>query len=80
MRAKQKTATSKYFGVHKVREKWMAKIRRDGKQEYIGLFEDEIEAAIAYNRCALYLYKGEAELNAIPDIHSDRDQRNVLNV
>jgi hypothetical protein len=42
--------TSKYRGVswHKKTNKWMAEIRINGKQNYLGLFENEIEASIAY--------------------------------
>jgi len=42
---------SKYIGVtwSKSSKKWMAQIRKDGKNEYLGLFLSEIDAANAYN-------------------------------
>jgi len=44
--------TSKYPGVywHKLRNKWVAKIRIKSKQKYLGLFTDEREAAKAYEK------------------------------
>jgi hypothetical protein len=46
--------SSKYRGViwHKSRNKWEAKIMYDGKQHHLGSFEDEEEAAKAYDRAA----------------------------
>ena len=40
--------SSKYVGVSKFRNKWMATIRIDGKLEYLGLHETEKEAHDAY--------------------------------
>ena len=42
--------SSKYVGVnwHKSSNKWIAKIWVDGKSKYLGLFEDEYEAHLAY--------------------------------
>lgn len=59
--------TSKYTGVHFATQekKWVAKIRKDGKQKYIGIFSDEIEAAKAYNHWAIKYYQDEAKLNAV---------------
>lgn len=55
--------TSKYIGVYKYRNKWVARITKDKKQQYIGIFEDEKDAARAYNLRAIYIYKDEAVLN-----------------
>jgi hypothetical protein len=47
--------TSQYHGVcwHKGRQKWTARIRVDGVLKFLGLFDDEIEAAAAYDAASL---------------------------
>jgi hypothetical protein len=60
--------SSKYRGVSwlKSRNKWKVVIRCDGKQHYLGYFEDEEKAAKAYDR-ASRAHKGEkAQLNFPP--------------
>jgi len=56
-----------YFGIswHKARKKWRARIKRDGKEFHLGLFENEGEAAEAYNRKAQELFGDFACLNDI---------------
>ena len=46
----KKEATSKYKGVHwsKASSKWIASTRVNGKKKYIGSFNTEIEAYMAY--------------------------------
>mmetsp|Transcript_12622 Transcript_12622/g.31025 ORF Transcript_12622/g.31025 Transcript_12622/m.31025 type:complete len:273 (-) Transcript_12622:559-1377(-) len=60
--------TSKYTGVsyHANRGKWQVKIRSNGKQKHLGYFEDEIEAARAYNRAAREVHSNP-KLNVIPE-------------
>ena len=60
-----KNASSKYKGVswNKLRKKWAAYIKKDYKQLYLGLFENEIEAAKAYDRKAAELFGKFAKLN-----------------
>jgi hypothetical protein len=42
--------TSQYPGVCRFRNKWQAGIFVDGKRRYLGVFEDECEAYIAYKK------------------------------
>jgi len=54
---KKKEKSSKYFGVswHKIKGKWIARIRKDGKKIYGGYFDDEVDAATAVNQlCEKY--------------------------
>ena len=47
---RSKQYTSKYVGVswHKPMGKWQAKIKINGKENYLGLFTNELEASNAY--------------------------------
>lgn len=56
---------SQYKGVRyeKRREKWIAEITHKGKKHYLGAFDDEIEAAKAYDRKAVELFGEFARLN-----------------
>ena len=68
-RTKRTDTTSSFKGVcwHKATQKWIAKISIDGKRKHIGLFNDEIHAALAYNHAARDLFGEFANLNTIPD-------------
>ena len=57
--------TSRFKGVSWDRHtrKWIAKIGFNGKQTYLGLFEDEIEAALTYDEAATRLHDEFAWLN-----------------
>lgn len=56
---------SKYKGVHYARNKWRASITVNGKHIYLGFFDNEKEAALAFNNAAIK-YQGEyAYLNII---------------
>ena len=53
-RGRDNNISSKYKGVswHKNKQKWEARIRIDNKPKYLGYFDDEKEAAEAYDRTA----------------------------
>jgi hypothetical protein len=61
--------TSQYKGVcwHKRGGKWQATIRIDGIQTYLGMFDDEVEAALTYDHHARIEYGDFAYLN-FPDV------------
>ena len=62
-----RNGSSQYKGVlwHKQRKKWMAQIRVDNKNIYLGLFDNEINAAIAYNKKASEYFGEYVWLNII---------------
>jgi hypothetical protein len=57
--------TSGYKGVSWARSanKWKVQLRIDGKSIYIGLFDDKIKAALAYDEYSLALYGEFAKTN-----------------
>jgi|SRR5690606_5995401 len=58
-------ATSQYKGVgwYKPYQKWRAKIKINGKTKHLGYFDDEKEAALAYDRAARELFGEYAKTN-----------------
>lgn len=62
-----KKTSSKYKGVHwrKDINKWVARISHRNKRIHLGCFDDEREAAKAYNEKALELWGEFARLNEI---------------
>jgi len=62
---KHRNATSRFIGViwWEPDKKWRASIGLDRKQYYIGAFEDEVEAARAYDALARKHHKEFASLN-----------------
>jgi hypothetical protein len=63
--SRPKGKSSRFKGVcwDKKRRKWIVAIRYDGRCVYIGRFDDEIEAARAYDGTALELFGDFAYLN-----------------
>ncbi|MBN2020335.1 MAG: HNH endonuclease [Sedimentisphaerales bacterium] len=62
---KKKNASSKFFGVwfHKPSGKWCASIRYNGKSIWLGSFDNEIDAALAYDAAARKYYGEFAKVN-----------------
>lgn len=60
-RRRHKDSKSKYKGVMLHRNKFMARI----EQDYLGLYNTELEAAIAYNVAALQRFGEFAQLNLV---------------
>jgi hypothetical protein len=69
-KTKSKNASSKYFGVsfYKREKKWNAEITCKGIKYRLGVFKDEIDAAKAYNKKAIELYKENANLNIFEEL------------
>lgn len=63
---KIKNTTSTFRGVSKSKNKWQAIIYQNYKHINLGLFDNEVEAAIAYNNKATELLGDKAKLNIIP--------------
>jgi hypothetical protein len=59
---------SKYRGVSRngANTKWMAYIKKDGKQTHLGYFDSEIDAALAFDEMARVLFGDFSRLN-FPD-------------
>ena len=66
---KQTDASSKYFGVCFLKniKKWESKFYKDGVRFYVGRFENEKDAARAYNIKVAEIYGEFANLNVIDD-------------
>lgn len=63
----KRSSSSKYLGVswRKAHKRWIAQIRVDGKDIFLGNFEDEKEAAKAYNKAAESYFGEFANLNQV---------------
>lgn len=63
----QQGTTSQFKGVswHRLSQSWLAQIRKNGTGRYLGLFDDEQDAARAYNAAARRLFGEFARLNPV---------------
>lgn len=66
-REKKSESSSVFKGVlwSKKYGKWESKITANGKRKHLGYFNDEQEAAHAYNKAAIYLHGEYARLNPV---------------
>lgn len=66
-RPKRKNASSRFIGVcyNKRSKKWTANISYKGRKRWLGAFDNEIDAARAYNEAALKYYGEFARINLI---------------
>ena len=64
-RAKRANATSRYRGVSysKDREEWVVALPREANQKFVGSYDDEVEAARAYDYAAVLYLDDSARLN-----------------
>jgi len=67
-RMKRVNATSRYRGVSysKNRRKWVVALPQEANQKFVGAFDDELDAARAYDRAAVLYLSDSARLN-FPD-------------
>jgi len=58
-------ASSGYMGVHKLRDKWMARIQFENITYRLGYFKNKVDAAMAYNEKAREFFGKYARLNIV---------------
>jgi hypothetical protein len=65
--------SSRFKGVSKQGNSsaWRAQVYKHGKKILVGIFDDEIEAALAYNKAALAIIGPHAILNTIEKKNHD---------
>lgn len=75
---RQKNGTSQYKGVwfDSVKGFWKASIRLKGGRSYIGQFQTELEAAIAYDRIAIEAQGVFAKLNILTGLPNEQPEQN----
>ncbi len=59
--------SSRFKGVswNKQKERWSSQIQKNGKSSYLGIFDDEEEAALTYNNAAQEMFGEFARLNVL---------------
>ena len=66
VKRKDRPKSSQFVGVMRHGDRWKVKITHEGKEYYLGLFDDEIEAALAWDAKAREL-RGEFAYLNFPD-------------
>ncbi len=62
-RSPRKCRISKYKGIHKVNGKWRVRIQVNGERIHIGYYDNDLDAARAYDKAAKHYFKEFAYLN-----------------
>lgn len=75
---KQANTTSRYKGVYLFQGRWVARILVSKKLTYLGTFDDEIEAANAYNTAATEHFGQYAHLNDLTNPMLPREFHNKV--
>ncbi|KIP28272.1 AP2/ERF family transcription factor [Bacillus thuringiensis] len=67
-----RNSTSKYKGVSwdKIRKKWMSSIKNNEQTMYLGRYDSENDAALAYNKAAIEIFGEHAYQNKIGEDNS----------
>jgi hypothetical protein len=60
---KRSGTSSRYKGVSLQRKRWRAQIKLDGKLIYLGMFDTEEQAAMAYDYAAIELFGEFSRIN-----------------
>ena len=68
------TATGISFRKHSQTNPWQARIWADGKDQHLGYFPTDEEAARAYDKAAKMHHKGNAKLNFPDDDNGSKEE------
>ncbi len=73
-----KSSTTGYKGVcfDNKKQKYMAHIHPNGRMKFLGYYSDPVDAALAYDRAALFYFKSFAKTNFNVDTEEKSDGQN----